>query len=62
MHLINKITSKNLVFGLPNIKFSKDKLCDTCQMGKQMRVSFKLKKVISTSKTLELLHLDLFDP
>lgn len=29
-------------------------------MGKQMRVSFKSKKVISTSKPLELLHLDLF--
>lgn len=38
--LINKITSKNLVVGLPNIKFSKDNFCDACQMGKKTRVSF----------------------
>lgn len=28
--LINKISSKNLVVGLPKIKFSKDKICDAC--------------------------------
>lgn len=60
--LINKITSKNLVVGLSKIKFLKEKLCDACQMGKKTRVSFKPKKVISTSKPLELLHLDLFGP
>lgn len=58
--LLNKITSKNLVVGLPKIKFLKDKLCDVFQMGKQTIFSFKPKKVISTSKPLELLHLDLF--
>lgn len=31
-------------------------------MGKQTRVSFKLKNIISTSKPLEFLHLYLFDP
>lgn len=50
------------MFGLPIIKISKDKLCGTFQMGKQMIVSFKSKKVVLTSKPLELLHLDLFDP
>lgn len=60
--LINKITSKNLVDGLPNIKLFEDKLCDACQMGKQMKVSFKPKNIVSTSKPLELLHLDLFGP
>lgn len=60
--LIKRITSKNVVFDLPKINFSKDKLCDAFQIGKQMRVSFKLKKVISASKPLELLHLDLFGP
>lgn len=44
--LPNKIASKNLVVGLPKVKFLKDKLCDACEMGKQIRVSFKLKKVI----------------
>lgn len=61
-NLLNKISSKNLVVGLPKIKFLKDKLCYAFQTGKQTRVSFKLKKVILTSKPLELLHLDLFVP
>lgn len=59
---INKTTSKNIVVNLPNIKFSKYKLCDAFQMGNQTRVSFKFKNIVSTSKSLEFLHLDLFRP
>ena len=58
--LLNKIVSKDLVVGLPKIKFSKDHLCDACQMGKQTKISFKSKKIISTTKPLELLHMDIF--
>ncbi|WJX13359.1 hypothetical protein P8452_03755 [Trifolium repens] len=60
--LLNKIASKDLVIGLPKIRFSKDHLCDACQMGKQTRASFKTKKFISTTKPLELIHMDLFGP
>ena len=35
---------------------------DTCQFGKQVRNSFKSKNLISTFKSLELLHVDLFGP
>ena len=62
MDLINEISKKELVRGLPKIKFEKDKICDACQFGKQTKVSFKPKNKISTSKPLELLHLDLFGP
>jgi hypothetical protein len=58
--LLNKVMSKDLVIGLLKIKFEKDKLCDACQKGNQTRVSFKPKNIVSTSKPLELLHLDLF--
>jgi len=59
--LLNKVLSKDLVIGgVPKIKFEKDKLCDACQKGKQTKVSFKPKNVVSTSKPLEFLHLDLF--
>jgi len=54
--------SKDLVVGLPKIKFEKDKLCDSCQKGNQTRVSFKPKNFVSTSKPLELLDLYLFFP
>lgn len=42
------------------LKFLKDHICDACQMRKQTRVSFKPKNIVSTSRPLELLHMDLF--
>ena len=60
--LLNKVSSKDLVIGLPKIKFTKDHLCEACQMGKQKRISFKSKNLVSTSRPLELLHMDLFGP
>lgn len=60
--LLNRVMSKDVVVGLPKTKFLKEKLCDARQKGKQTRVCFKLKNVISTTRTLELLHLDLFGP
>ena len=62
MDQISKLIHKNLVQGLPKIKFDKDKLFDAGQQGKQHRTSFNPKKVVSTSRPLELLHLDLFGP
>jgi len=62
MHHLNKLISKNLVIGLPKLKFEKYHLCEACQMGEQTKHSFKLKNIISTSKPLELLHMDLFGP
>ncbi|KAH9649048.1 Integrase catalytic domain-containing protein [Citrus sinensis] len=52
----------DLVKGLPKIGFQKDKICEAFQFGKQIKTSFKNKNHISTSKPLELLHIDLFGP
>ncbi|KAH9696622.1 hypothetical protein KPL71_023234 [Citrus sinensis] len=57
-----KISKDDLVKGLPKIGFQKDKICEACQFGKQIKTSFKNKNHISTSKPLELLHIDLFGP
>ena len=46
MNNLNKLISKELVKGLPKLKFMKDGLCDPCQKGKQYRVSFKSKNMI----------------
>nr|KYP34309.1 Copia protein [Cajanus cajan] len=62
MDHLNKLSRKELVIGLPKLKFSKDKLCDPCQKGKQVKASFKRKIQISTSKPLQLIHMDLFGP
>ena len=37
-------------------------MCDAFQKGKKSKVPFKNKNMISTSRPLELLHLDLFGP
>src|ERR1700732_256142 len=52
----------DLVRGLPNFDVHNDKVCDACQLGKHARSSFKTKSYLSTSKPLELLHIDLFGP
>jgi len=62
MHHLNKLISKDLVVGLPKLKFEKDHICEACQKGKQIKISFKLKNIVSTSKPLKLLHMDLFGP
>ena len=62
MQHLNKLISKELVGGFPKIKFKKAKLCVACQKGKQVKSSFHSKNVISTTKPLELLHMDLFGP
>ena len=60
--LISKISTNNLVKGLPKIGFQKDRIYKACQFGKQIKTSFKSKNYISTSKPLQLLHIDLFGP
>ena len=59
---LNKLISKDLVSSLPNIKFQDNRLCDACMKGKKTRTSFKSKDMISTSKPLDVLHMDLFGP
>ena len=37
-------------------------VCKACQLGKYTRTSFKPKNVVTTTRPLELLHIDLFGP
>ncbi|CAJ2637126.1 unnamed protein product [Trifolium pratense] len=62
MKTISKLSQLDLVRGLPKIKFDKDKICEACVRGKQVKSSFYPKDFISTKKPLELLHIDLFGP
>jgi len=59
LSLLNKLVSKELVVGLPSVKYNDDKVCDTCVRGKKVRNSFKLKDCVSTTGPLEMLHVDL---
>jgi hypothetical protein len=62
MRNISQLNKLGLVRGLPNLKFASDALCEACQKGKFSKTSFKAKTVVSTSRPLELLHIDLFGP
>ena len=48
--------------GIPKIYWKTHILYETCQQGKQIKTSFKSKDVVSTTRLLQLLHMDLFEP
>ena len=59
---ISQLSKLNLVRGLPRLKYSSEALCEACQKGKFTKKPFKAKNVVSTTRPLELLHIDLFGP
>ncbi|GKA07666.1 retrovirus-related pol polyprotein from transposon TNT 1-94 [Tanacetum coccineum] len=61
MCLIQLLASKELVRNLPELKFDQH-FCDACKIGKQAHASHKAKNIVSTTRCLELLHMDLFGP
>nr|GEV12666.1 retrovirus-related Pol polyprotein from transposon TNT 1-94 [Tanacetum cinerariifolium] len=58
-HYINLLSKKDIVIGLPKLKYVKDQLCSSCELSKAKRSSFKLKDVPSSKGRLNLLHMDL---
>ncbi|GJU99740.1 retrovirus-related pol polyprotein from transposon TNT 1-94 [Tanacetum coccineum] len=61
MRLIQSFAFKDLVRNLPKLRFDQH-FCDACKIGKQAHASHKAKNVVSTTRCLELLHMDLFGP
>ncbi|KAJ9555500.1 hypothetical protein OSB04_010114 [Centaurea solstitialis] len=58
----NQLAKAGLVTGLPSLNFTKEQLCSACEMGKIKKSSHKLKVEHSTTKPLQLLHMDLCGP
>ncbi|GJV30289.1 retrovirus-related pol polyprotein from transposon TNT 1-94 [Tanacetum coccineum] len=61
MRLIQSLAFKELVRNLPKLKFDQH-FYDTCKIRKQAHASHKAKNTVSTTRCLELLHMDLFGP
>nr|GEW60571.1 putative reverse transcriptase domain-containing protein [Tanacetum cinerariifolium] len=61
MRLIKSLASKELVRNLPKLKFDQ-RFYDACKIKKQAHASHRAKNIISTTRCLELLHMDLFGP
>ncbi|GJS11007.1 retrovirus-related pol polyprotein from transposon TNT 1-94 [Tanacetum coccineum] len=59
MRLIQSLASKKLVKNLPKLKFDQH-FCDACKIGKQAHARHKAKNIVSTTRCLKLLHMDLF--
>jgi transposase InsO family protein len=69
-HRLAHVGMKNLykllmgehILGLTNVHFEKDRICSACQAGKQVGVHHPHKNIMTTDRSLELLHMDLFGP
>ncbi|GJZ50521.1 retrovirus-related pol polyprotein from transposon TNT 1-94 [Tanacetum coccineum] len=59
---INLLSKNDIVKGLPKLKFIKDQLCLSCEIGKAKRSSFKSLTVTRSKKRLNLLHVELCGP
>nr|GEX16989.1 hypothetical protein [Tanacetum cinerariifolium] len=55
----NLLSKKDIVTGLPKLKYVKDQLCSSCELSKAKRSSFNSKAVSSSKRRPDLLHMDL---
>nr|GEZ80556.1 Gag-Pol polyprotein [Tanacetum cinerariifolium] len=59
---INLLSKNDIVVGLPKLKFVKDHVFSSCELGKGKRKSFQSKITPSSKRRLQLLHMDLCGP
>nr|GEZ92238.1 hypothetical protein [Tanacetum cinerariifolium] len=59
---INLLSKNDIVIGLPKLKFVKDHLCSSCELGKAKQKSFQSNITPSSKRLLQLLHMDLCGP
>ncbi|GKA16227.1 retrovirus-related pol polyprotein from transposon TNT 1-94 [Tanacetum coccineum] len=59
---INLLSKYDIMTGLPKLKFVKDHLCSSCELGKAKRKSFHINTTPSSKRLLQLLHMDLCGP
>jgi hypothetical protein len=60
MKILHKLLKGEHVLGVTNVCFEKDKPCAAYQAGKRVGTSHHPKNLMTTSRPLELLHMDLF--
>jgi hypothetical protein len=62
MRNIHKLQKNDHILGLTNIIFEKDRPCGACQAEKQVGTHHHAKNIMTITRPLEMLHLDLFGP
>ncbi|CAJ2645128.1 unnamed protein product [Trifolium pratense] len=59
---MKRVISEESIRGLPSLQIQEGNICGECQIGKQTKVSHQKLQHLSTSRVLELLHMDLMGP
>nr|GEU76694.1 retrovirus-related Pol polyprotein from transposon TNT 1-94 [Tanacetum cinerariifolium] len=59
---LNELARNDIVRGLPKLKYNKDHLCPSCQLGKSKKLSHPLKTVNTNTEILNTLRMDLCRP
>jgi hypothetical protein len=62
MRNLAKLQKDKQILGLTNVVFEKDRFFSACQAGKQVGAHHPAKNILSSSRPLKLLHMDLFGP
>ena len=62
MRNLQTLVKKKHIIGLNEVKFDKDRLCSACEAGKLATKHHSTKTIMTTTRPLELLHMDLFGP
>jgi hypothetical protein len=62
MRNLHKLQKDGHILGLINIVFEKDSPCVACQAGKQVRTHHHAKNIMTITRPLKMLHIDLFGP
>jgi transposase InsO family protein len=62
MNNLNKLLKGEHILGLTNVHFEKNRICSAYQVGKQVGAPHPAKNVLTTTRPLELLHIDIFGP
>jgi hypothetical protein len=62
MKNLHKLLKGDHVLGPTDVCFEKDKPCAACQAMKQVGSTHQSKNMMTTTRPLEVLHMDLFDP
>jgi hypothetical protein len=60
MRNLHKLQKEGHILGLMNVAFEKDISCGPCQAGKQVVAQHRAKNIMTTTRTLEMLYMDLF--
>jgi hypothetical protein len=62
MRNLHKLQKDDHILGLTNIVFEKDSPCGACQVEKKVGAHHHTKNIMTTTRPLEMLHMDLFGP